>query len=100
MRIYRLTIENFRRIGNADIFLEPATFLVGPNNTGKSSVIAALEALFSLESEKMIQNDIYEKEDGTRAEQTVITGYIREIPGDVAASRGFKGSRCSRYGCC
>lgn len=91
MRIYRLTIENFRRIGNADIFLEPATFLVGPNNTGKSSVIAALEALFSLESEKMIQNDIYEKEDGTRAEQTVITGYIREIPGDVAASRGFKG---------
>jgi putative ATP-dependent endonuclease of the OLD family len=91
MRICRLSIQNFRRIVDADIFFEPAAFLVGPNNTGKSSVIAALEALFSLESEKLTQNDIHEREDGTRAEQTVITGYIHEIPGDVAASRGFRG---------
>lgn len=91
MRLRRLSIENFRRIGAADIVLEPATFLIGPNNTGKSSVIAAIEALLSLESEKLAQADILEDPDGTRAENAVITGYICDIPADVAASRGFKG---------
>jgi energy-coupling factor transporter ATP-binding protein EcfA2 len=84
-------MENFRRIGSADILLEPATFLIGPNNTGKSSVIAAIEALLSLESEKLTQADILEDPHGTRAESAVVTGYICDIPANVAASRGFKG---------
>ena len=91
MRINRLQIENFRRIGEADIVLEPATFLVGPNNTGKSSVISALDALLSLETEKLIQDDIRVKKDGNREDETVITGYITDIPSEVASSRGFKG---------
>ena len=90
MRIRRLTIENFRRIGSADITLEPATFLIGPNNTGKSSVIAALEALLTLESEKLKQADTLEHPDGARAEKTIVTGYICDIPTAVAASRGYK----------
>jgi len=60
MKISRLDIESFRRIKKADISFEPATFLIGPNNTGKSSVIAALEALLSLENEKLTQSDIFE----------------------------------------
>ena len=91
MHLRRLTIDNFRRIAAADILLEPATFLIGPNNTGKRSVIAAIEALLSLESEKLTQTDILVLPDGTRAESAVITGYICDIPADVAASRGFKG---------
>lgn len=91
MRVRRLEITNFRRIREADLALEPAAFLVGQNNTGKSSAIAALEALLSLESEKLTQSDILEEQDGGRAEGTTITGYICDIPADVAASRGFKG---------
>jgi len=91
MRLRRLTIENFRRIADADILLEPSTFLIGPNNTGKSSVIAAIEALLSLESEKLTQADIFEQPDGNRADRTIITGHVCDIPADIAASRGFKG---------
>lgn len=91
MRLIRLELENFRRIERATIHLSPATFIVGPNNTGKSSIIAAVEAILSLEKEKLSQQDILEHPDGTRADLTTITAYFGEIPDDVAASRGFRG---------
>jgi len=39
MRRSRVTINNFRRIEEADIHLAKSTFLIGQNNFGKSSVI-------------------------------------------------------------
>lgn len=91
MRLIQLDLENFRRIENTSIHLSQSTFIVGPNNTSKSSVIAAIEALLTLESEKLSQQDIMAKYDGTRASQTTITAYFGDIPAEVAASRGFKG---------
>ena len=91
MKIQKLAIENFRRIENAVIHLEPASFLIGPNNCSKSSIIAALEALLSLEGTKLTQMDIREKPDGSRAQETVITGYFGPVPANVAAARGFRG---------
>ncbi|AOS44264.1 hypothetical protein Verru16b_01325 [Lacunisphaera limnophila] len=91
MRIEKLEIENFRRIEKAVIHLNPATFVIGPNNCAKSTVIAALEALLSLERDKLTQADIREKSDGTRAPETVITGYFGPITAEVAAARGFRG---------
>lgn len=91
MRLLRLDLENFRRIEHTTIYFSPSTFIVGPNNTAKSSVIAAVEALLSLEREKLSQQDILERTDGTRAGQTSITAYFGDIPADVAASRGFRG---------
>lgn len=96
MRVTRLEIQNFRRIGYVDIHLEPATFLIGPNNTAKSSIVAALEALLSLESERLKQDDIRETEDGTRQEETVITAHFGDVPSQVAASRGFRGRVVNR----
>ncbi|MBO0719621.1 MAG: AAA family ATPase [Blastocatellia bacterium] len=91
MRLKQLDIENFRRIQKTSIHFAPSTFIVGPNNTAKSSVIAALDALLSLEREKLTQIDIHERPDGSRAEKTTITAYFSNIPPDVAAGRGFRG---------
>jgi putative ATP-dependent endonuclease of the OLD family len=91
MRLKRLDIENFRRIENATIHFAPSTFIVGPNNTAKSSVIAALDALLSLEREKLTQSDILERPDGSRADKTTITAHFSDISPEVAASRGFRG---------
>ncbi|HEY8993566.1 MAG TPA: AAA family ATPase [Lacunisphaera sp.] len=91
MKIQKLEIENFRRIEKATIHLEPASFIIGPNNCSKSSVIAALEALLSLEATKLSQSDIREKPDGSRAPETIVTGYFGPIPPEVAAARGFRG---------
>jgi predicted ATPase len=42
----RITIKNFRKIkGEWDIKLSPVTFFVGPNNSGKSSVLKSLMLL-------------------------------------------------------
>jgi hypothetical protein len=91
MRLLRLNLENFRRIANTTIYFSPSTFVVGPNNTAKTSIIAAVEALLSLEKEKLSQQDILERADGTRAGQTSITAYFGDISAEVAASRGFRG---------
>lgn len=91
MRVKRLEITNFRRIEQATIIFAPATFIVGPNNTAKSSIVAALEALLSLVTEKLTQEDILVNPNGTRANVTTLTAYFGEIPPDVASSRGFRG---------
>jgi putative ATP-dependent endonuclease of OLD family len=91
MRLLRLELKNFRRIAAAAIHFSPSTFIVGPNNTSKSSIIAAIEALLSLEKEKLAQEDILERPDGTRADDTTITAHFGDISPDVAASRGFRG---------
>jgi hypothetical protein len=91
MKLLQLDLENFRRIERTTIHLSPSTFIVGPNNTAKSSVVAAVEALLSLEKEKLSQQDILERADGTRAGQTTITAHFGDIPAEVAASRGFRG---------
>jgi predicted ATP-dependent endonuclease of OLD family len=64
MRLLRLDLENFRRIQNTTINFSPSTFMVGPNNTAKSSVIASVEALLFLEREKLTQQDILDRHMG------------------------------------
>lgn len=46
MRIARLKIEGFRGINSADISFGHHTVLVGPNNSGKTTIIEALALLF------------------------------------------------------
>ena len=46
MRLVRLDIEHFRRITNQRVDWHPVTVLFGPNDAGKSSVLAAMEATF------------------------------------------------------
>jgi putative ATP-dependent endonuclease of the OLD family len=46
MHIARLKIEGFRGVKSADICLNKHTVLVGPNNSGKTTIIEALALLF------------------------------------------------------
>jgi len=45
MRIERLTVRNFRNLGNIDLYLEPSTVIVGENQAGKSNLIHALRLI-------------------------------------------------------
>lgn len=91
MRLSRLEIRNFRRIEYADIHLSPASFLIGPNNVGKSTVIKAVEALLSLSSSAVSPDDFRVLPDGSRADKIEICGYFSDIPEQIAMSRGFRG---------
>ena len=45
MRLYSLTIKGFRKFENTTVFFDDATFLIGENNIGKSSVLKAIELI-------------------------------------------------------
>jgi len=49
MKIIRLKIENFRGIQKAELFFEGDTVLVGDNNTGKSTVLEAIDLVLGPE---------------------------------------------------
>ncbi len=49
MRIARITIENFRGIRRADVLLPAKVVLVGDNNTGKSTLVEAIDLVLGPE---------------------------------------------------
>jgi len=91
MKLEKIRLKNFRRIGEAELTLASSSFIIGPNNCGKTSVIDAIDALLSLKTEKVTEADFRQLADGTRAETVELEGTFSDISDDIAQSRGFKG---------
>lgn len=91
MKLEKITIKNFRRISEAEITLASSSFIIGPNNSGKTTVIDAIDALLSLKAEKVSEADFRLADDGTRADTIELTGVFSNISDETAQSRGFKG---------
>lgn len=96
MRLHSLKIEGFRRLRSTVIMFGDATFLIGANNTGKSTVFKALEYLLS--AKKTIPSPEYysliDEETGeTKPSVTdiVLEAEFRNLPVDAQKWRGFKG---------
>lgn len=91
MKLEKIIIKNFRRISEAEITLASSSFIIGPNNSGKTTVIDAIDALLSLKSEKVSEADFRLADDGTRVDTIELTGVFSDISEETAQSRGFKG---------
>ncbi|UUV17391.1 ATP-dependent endonuclease [Fusobacteria bacterium ZRK30] len=95
MKLHSLKIENFRKIKSASVLFEDATFLIGENNVGKSTVLKSID--FLLNSERTMSGDNYYKycdERGTLCEPTnevVLTAEFRNLPTESKTWKGFKG---------
>ncbi len=59
MRIKHVHIENFRSIRCMDVDFEPLMIFLGPNNSGKTNLVMALEFFFSGTAEKGQKRDFY-----------------------------------------
>lgn len=96
MNLYRLKIEGFRRIKSAEFILGDATFLIGQNNCGKSSVLLAIETLLS-GKKQLNSSDYYSVVDtetgDTKVDSTkiVLEAEFRNLPPQSLSWRGFKG---------
>jgi putative ATP-dependent endonuclease of OLD family len=96
MRLHSLKITGFKRIKNTEIFFGDATFLIGKNNTGKSSSLRAIEYLLSAKKQLSTQDfySIIDNETGETKPATttiILEGEFRNLPEEARNWRGFKG---------
>lgn len=90
MKLYSLTVEGFRRHSNTTVLFSDATFLIGQNNGGKSSILVALKYLLS-DEKKIPENEFLYTGDSRLANKVVLTAEFRNIPKEAETWRGFKG---------
>jgi len=96
MKLYSLRIEGFRRHIDTEVIFSDATFLIGENNIGKSSILAALDYL--LNDKKRIPNEEFYhviSEDQSKnirlIDKIVLTAEFRNVPECAKTWKGFKG---------
>lgn len=91
MKLYSFKIEGFRRILSTEIKFGDATFLIGENNVGKSTVLKALDLFFSNNKPNredfLIKNHIEE----IHVEKIVLTATFTKVPREAKDWPGFKG---------
>jgi predicted ATPase len=96
MKLHSLKIKGFRRLRSATIIFGDATFLIGANNVGKSSVFQAIEYLLS--AKKTIPSfeyySVIDEETGETkpaVTEIILEAEFRNLPEDARTWRGFKG---------
>ena len=96
MKIHSLKIKGLRRISETEIKFGDATFLIGPNNTGKSTILLAIEFLLSA-SKRIDDKDYYSiideetQEQKTTTNEIVLEAEFRNLPIEAKEWKGFKG---------
>ncbi|WP_375587500.1 AAA family ATPase [Flagellimonas aurea] len=96
MKLHRFKIQGFKRLEDIEIYLEDATFLIGQNNSGKSSILKAIGVLLSA-TKTLPSSDYYsvvDEETGeTKPKTTKVTfeAEFRNLPEESKTWRGFKG---------
>jgi energy-coupling factor transporter ATP-binding protein EcfA2 len=83
MHIARLKIDGFRGANSADIHLGRHTVLIGPNNSGKTTIIEALALLFGRDRlvRRLTEHDFF----GSRPDETsriTVIATITDFPHD------------------
>lgn len=75
MRISRVAIRNFRCLDEIELDLEPGTtYLVGENNSGKTSILYALWS--ALGSRRPVDDDLHRTADGTLVKEASVDIWV------------------------
>lgn len=94
MRLHELHINNFRKLKNCCIKFRDTTFLIGANNSGKSSVFSALNHLHknsTLEREDYSKEYNEQEENYTYANEVEVVAEYHNVPDAAHGWIGFKG---------
>jgi predicted ATP-dependent endonuclease of OLD family len=103
MKLHSLKIEGYKRLKDCQINFGQATFLIGENNVGKSSVLKAIEILLSTKGDKLSAHDysmlfnVENNENERQVDKVVLTGEFRNVPENIVQFRGFNKSRLLKY---
>jgi putative ATP-dependent endonuclease of OLD family len=95
MYLHKLHIQGFKRLCDVEIELNNASFLIGQNNSGKSSILKAISYL--LNNKQIVVSDFYSEmnEDSGECEiaveKIVMTAEFRNVCEEATSWRGFNG---------
>lgn len=95
MKLEKIEIKGFRKSNNLDIFLGDASFLIGENNVGKSSILRAIELLLTANTpkpedfSKILNAETNQIENFS--DEIIITGTFSNVSTDADNWIGFKG---------
>lgn len=96
MKIHSLKISGYKRLKEVSVLFGDATFLIGQNNCGKSSIIKAIEILLS--AKKQLSNADFhsildEETNEVKVDTTtiILEAEFRNLPDEAKNWRGFKG---------
>ncbi len=91
MKLEYFYIKGYRRINEAKIEFGDATFLIGENNIGKSSVLKALEVFFS-ETLKLQEQDFFKIDHPEyQDEEVILEAKFIDLLDEAKMWKGFKG---------
>lgn len=96
MNLFSIHIEGFRRHLGTEVFLSDATFLLGENNIGKSSILCALNYLLN-DVKKIPEEEFFcilDSEGNCNirvVDKIVLTAEFRNVPDFAKEWVGFKG---------
>ncbi|NQK17391.1 AAA family ATPase [Streptococcus suis] len=90
MYLYSLKIKGFKRHKETEVLFSDASFLIGENNVGKSSV---LEAISCLLSNTKIDTKLFYKDEQNidGVEEVVLEAEFRNLSNEAESWRGFRG---------
>ena len=90
MKLHKIVIKGYKRHKETELIFSDASFLIGENNVGKTSVLEAVELLLS-DSKKVDESLFYLDENGDSADSIILDAEFRDIGEEAKYWRGFKG---------
>ena len=95
MYLHKLRVQGFKRLIDIEVEFNSATFLIGQNNSGKSSLIKAIDYL--LTNKQIPIKDFHShmnpetNESEIAVENITMTAEFRNVSEDAESWRGFRG---------
>ena len=86
MRLNTIKIRNFRKLNDVEVKLGEATFLIGANNSGKSSTLDAIEYLVEGNKLDTSCRSKYIDDEGKEAicsDDVIIEGIFDNVEADI-----------------
>ena len=95
MKLEKIEIRGFRKCSTIDIKLGDATFLIGENNVGKSSILRAIELLLTANTPTADDYskifNVHTKCIENSSSEIVLVGTFTNVPMEADGWIGFKG---------
>ena len=69
--IDKIRIKNFRALKDIEINLKPVTILVGANNSGKTTLLRALNSVLGITRSQINQDDLFVDKEGNKSSNEI-----------------------------